>query len=263
MKSNMRHSLTAVSLAALLIVVGCKTTSTPLAGKAIDSLTGMHDAAEARLSTAAANAIAEGKTDEALAFYKKLYEQNRSTQDVALNYAQLLRKTGKAQEALDVLTPFTQSRRGNLRDDIDPIVSNEYAAANIETGNFEVAETLLNHVLEDKNAAAFHADAFNLLGVVLDAKGQHKEAEQNFRQALDGWKGDSTAVMNNLGLCLASEGLFDESLATLRQALLKAPNKPEIANNIQIVSDLRKSFIASKAATHSAKPAIKKKKKSM
>ena len=120
---------------------------------------------------------------------------------------------------------------------------NEYAAASIETGDYDLAENLLNKVLEDKKAAPFHADAFNLLGIALDAKGQHKEAEQSYRQALDGWKGDPTSVMNNLGLCLASQGMFDESLTTLRKALIKAPHKEEIARNIKMVSDLRKSFV--------------------
>ena len=78
-------------------------------------------------------------------------------------------------------------------------------------------KTALNQVLEDKKTARFHADAYNLLGLVLDAKNQHKEAEQNYRQALDGWKGDPTSVMNNLGLCLAAQGQFDESLMMLRQ----------------------------------------------
>lgn len=244
MSQNMRTTVTLLSLAALLSVAGCKTTdnnNVPVVGKAFDSLNGMHDEAEARLSTAANNAIAEGKTHEALELYSKLYKENR-TEDTALNYAQLLRKTGKPKEALKVIERFVNGRDGALRATAKPIMLNEYAAANIGIGNYDTAENVLNRVLEDKNAAGFHNDAYDLLGVVLDAKGKHKEAEHAYKQALDGWKGDPTAVMNNLGLCLAAQGKFDQSLTTLRQALIKAPHKQEIARNIAMVSGLQKKL---------------------
>ena len=49
--------------------------------------------------------------------------------------------------------------------------------------------------------------------------------------------------MNNLGLCLAAQGMFDESLTMLRQALIKAPHKQEIARNIVMVDNLRKALV--------------------
>jgi Flp pilus assembly protein TadD len=241
----MRKSMTFLSLAALLSVAGCKTTETdnnvPFVGKALDSLNGMHDETEARLSTAANNAIAEGKTGEALELYSRLYDKDR-TEDTALNYAQLLRKTGKPEAALKVIGPFIYGRDGTIKGTASPILLNEYAAANIGLGKYDLAENVLNSVIENKNATSAHRDSYDLLGIVLDAKGKHKEAEQSYHQALDGWKGDPTAVMNNLGLCLAAQGKFDQSLTTLRQALIKAPHKEEIARNIKMVSDLQKGL---------------------
>ena len=262
---NIRRHTIVLSLALLLIAAGCKATDTPLAGKAIDSLTGKSAAAEERLSTAAVNAIAEGKADEALTLYARLYARNnegffnpdRAHQEIALNYAQLLRKTGKAQRALVVLAPFVETRSGAIKYGADPIVLNEYAAGSIELGNLEKAEKILNSVLENEDALNFHADACNLLGIVLDAQGGHKEAEQLFRKSLDSWKGDATSVMNNLAISLANQGLFDESLTTLNQALIISPDKQEIARNIQIVQDLRQSLVPKPKA--SAKAAKKKK----
>ncbi|MCE9508447.1 MAG: tetratricopeptide repeat protein [Alphaproteobacteria bacterium] len=262
----MRHYTTILSLLLLLTVAGCKTTDTPLAGGAIDSLSGKSIATEKRLSTAAANAVAEGKTDEALDLYEKLYTRNnggffapgKSRQDVALNYAQLLRKTGKAQRALVVLAPFAENIDGGVKASTDPIVLNEYAAASIELGNLEKAEKILNHVLKDENAAEFHADANNLLGIVFDAEGKHKEAEPLFRKALGAWKGDSTSVMNNLAVCLANLGMFDEALTTLNQALIMAPDKHEIASNIEMVENLRQSLV-SKPKARAKTPKSKKK----
>lgn len=242
MKINRHYAVTAISLAALLSVASCKTTEAPIVGPVVDSLTGMHNATEARLSTAASNALAEGKADEAMAHYERLYANNAFDQTIALNYAQLLRRTGKAQRAQAVLAPFMESRmRRRLKMDLDPILFNEYAAINIELGNFDVAKEYLKKVLDDKKATHLHADAHNLQGVILDGEDRHEEAEQSFRTALDSWKGDPTSVMNNLGLCLASQGRFDESLTTLRQALVMAPDKKAIANNIEMVTGLKKA----------------------
>lgn len=243
MKKKLLASTCLLSLALLLGTAACKPSNVPVAGKALDGFSGMRKDTEKRLSTAAHNAILEGKTAEALELYEKLYEKNQTTPAIVLNYAQLLRKSGKAEKALDVLKPVVAYGNGRLRSDLDPILINEYAATHIELGHYDEATDLLDKVLENKEAAAYHADAYNLMGIALDAQGQHKEAEQSYRQALQGWKGDPTAVMNNLGLCLAAQGLFDESLTTLRQALLQAPQKEEIARNVQMVSDLRKSLL--------------------
>jgi Flp pilus assembly protein TadD len=219
-----------------------KTGDVPVIGKALNSSMGMQDQRMARLSTAANNAIAEGRTKEALVYYSKLYNENQKP-DNALNYAQLLRKTGQAEDAVKILSPFVNGRDGEIKGSAKPVMLNEYAAANIELGKYDLAEEALNKVLEDNKATAFHPDADNLLGLILDARNRHKEAEQYYRQALDSWKGDPSAVMNNLGLCLAAQGMLDQSLMVLHQALVKAPHNEEIARNIQMVDNLRKSLV--------------------
>lgn len=247
----MKKLLASVSLVVLFALGGCKAASVPVAGAGIDSLLGHHDAAEARLATAAARAIEEGKTEEALLHYKHLYENgknpifspNAMNKDIVLNYAQLLRKTGNAEKAVDIMTPFTQKRSGRDRDDIEPLFANEYAAALIETGEFARAEKIIDRVLEDATAKDFHADAHNLMGITLDAQGKNKDAEPYFRQSLETWKGDPTSVMNNLAMNLAMQGAFDESLTLLRQALVMAPQKSGIAHNIDLVTELRDSVI--------------------
>lgn len=229
-----------LSLIVLLAVTGCKKPSqVPVVGKALDNVSGMKDQTEERLDTAAHAALAEGKKQEALAYYEKLYARNSRNPDTVLNYAQLLRKTGHPDKALDVLEGYLNSfgRRKT------PVLLNEYAAAQIEAGHYDEAEDILDKVLKDPESGSYHADADNLLGIALDAQGVHKEAEESYRQALNSWKGDPTSVMNNLGLCLAAQGKFDEALSVLRQALIRAPQKTEIARNIQMVSDLRSSLL--------------------
>lgn len=250
-----------VALAALTACSASKSMMEP-----VDSMRGMKAATHQRLSTAAADAIAAGKTEEALALQASLYKQHPHDRGIALTYAQLLRKTGKPAEAVKVLTPFASFHsRSNDSNQVtiytsDAVVLNELAAAHIATGNFDAAEKLLTRVLDDKSAAPLHADADSLMGIVLDARGDHKAAEQAFNRALQGWSGDPTPVMNNLALCLAAQGKFDDALDTLRRALVISPNdKQEIARNIALISDLRGAVVAKPVvAVKVVKPAVKK-----
>lgn len=253
----MKRFIAAALLCSLAMLSACKTDQGLL--KPYDSLNGKRAAREARLSTAAAAAIAANRVPEALARYERLHKDRPRDETVAVNYAQLLRKTGDADGARDVLKPFMFGPDGREKGDAAPTTKNEYAAVLIAEGDFRGAENILNSVLEDKKAAAVGHDAHNLMGVALDAQGQHKEAEQMFRLALDGWTGDPSSVMNNLGLCLAAEGMFDESLTTLRQALIMAPDKEEIARNIKVVTDLRDRVV--KKPAPAAKKIVKAKKK--
>jgi len=254
-----RFPILAAALLMCLALGGCKTSQSNPFTRPLDGALGHRGESEARLSTAAAAAIAEGKADEALDKYQTLHLHHPNNPEIAVNYAQLLRKTGKADKASDILSGFVLTKNGHPLEDADPLVLNEYAASRIALGDFAGAEKTLDRVLEDEKAKKFHNDAWNLMGVALDARGQHKEAEEMFRQALDGWKGDPTSVMNNLALCLASEGMFDESLSTLRRALVMAPGNEEIAHNIQLVEQLRDAVV-SKAPVDLKKNKTKKKK---
>lgn len=211
----------------------------------IDSVKGFKEVREQRLATAAAEAIAAGKTMEALQTYEDLYGKSSGKEDVALNYAQLLRKAGKADRAVAVLAPFAGAGKDGKKFNTKAsgLILNEYAAAQIELGNLDLAENALNHVLGEQNQAPMHADANNLMGIIKDAQGYHKQAEELFRKSLAAWKGDATSVMNNLALCLASLGNFDDSLTMLRRALVMNPEKKELARNIEYVEGLRAAVV--------------------
>ena len=250
---NLKPALTSATIACLctLLLSGCESQGS--VGKALDSMSGNKTLAQKRLTTAAAEAIAGGRADEAVLFYEKLYLKKTHDADVALNYAQSLRKTGNSQRAVMVLAPFIEKKSRKF----DPIMAIEYASASVEVGHYDQAMTVTEIILADLKSLDLHPTAHNIQGIVLDSRDQHKEAEAAYRTALDGWQGDATSVMNNLALCLVSQGLFDEALTTLRQAQVTSPNRPEIARNIEIVSDLRKSILPTPVT--SVKPAKKSK----
>lgn len=242
--SSGRRAGRLVSLSVLAFLLGaCAAANDTQVGDPIDSLQGQRAATERRLATTASDAMHAGKTGEALVAYEKLYKRDSRNPDVAVNYAQLLRRSGKADQAVKALEPFAAGKRKDSPRAPIAMLKNEYAAALIETGKFDLAQPVLETVLNDATLTDFHPDASNLSGIALDAQGQHKEAEKLFRQALDGWKGDPTSVMNNLALNLASQGKFDEALTTLRRAQVMAPQKTEIARNIQIISELRDAVV--------------------
>lgn len=240
---NKKAGFPLIAIFSLTLLSSCKAADTPLVGTAIDSMAGKKAATELRLSTAAAEASARGETAEALRQYEKLYAKNKNDRDIALNYAQLLRKTGNPQRAMIILSPFLLDKEGKEQRKIDPLLLNEYAAVEIELGNLDHATHLADRVLSNAKAPEFHADAKHLKGVALDAQGKHSAAEEMFRQSMESWKGDPTSVMNNLALSLAAQGKFDESLTMLRKALVMAPGKQDIARNIQFVETLRDTIV--------------------
>lgn len=222
----------ALAVAIVLSLGSCKTDMALT--KPVDTLAGEHQATKDRLAKSAKDALDAGKIDEATELYAKLYKGNAQDKKVVLAYAKLLRKTENPQKAVKVLNNYGKA---------DAEVQMELGAAHIAAGDFERGEKTLNAVLENEQYKKYHIEAYNLMGVVLDTKGQHKDAENMFRQALDDWDGNPASVMNNLALSLASQGMFDQSLHVLREALVISPDKQEVARNIQIVSDLRDSIV--------------------
>jgi Flp pilus assembly protein TadD len=245
-KSNTAPLQVSLCLAALLALAGCQPyqMQSEFQQNPADSLSGRQNETDRHMLKEAEVDMASGRTREAVPLFARLHQKHPQDGVLALTYAAALRKTGKPEQAIQVLTPYVADKGGTTHAGADPAMLTELAAANIGLGRFDRAEKLLDQVTADPKAAAHHPDAYSLMGIALDAQGHHKEAEQMFHQALDNWKGDPAPVMNNLGLCLASQGEFDPALDVLRKALVLSPNdKPEIARNIQMITDLRGSLI--------------------
>lgn len=240
--TNKTHILKLPVIAiALITLAACQTSGnvTP-----VEELAQGNTNAEIRLATKAQTAISTGTAKEALKSYEHKFKRSKIlTDETLLNYAQLLRNSGKPRTAIKVLTKYALDSKGKLKEDHSPVLLNELAANKIENGEFKDAANIISQVLENDQLREFHADAHNLLAISLDAEGKHSRAEVNFRLAMDAWKGDVTSVKNNLAICLASQGKFDEALMHLRQALIEAPNKEEISKNIELINSLRESII--------------------
>jgi Flp pilus assembly protein TadD len=167
-----------------------------------------------------------GDTTVPLAVAEKQYKKNPEDAAAALTYAKALRQSDYANQAATILMPFAREKEAL------PGVKSEMAAIQLALGNFDAAEEYGQQaVLQDPTDARAYQD----LGIALDAKQMHPEAERAFRKALENWQGDPTVIMNNLALNLASQGFVDEAIEVLEKAKELSPGRIEIERNLRIV----------------------------
>jgi len=254
---NKINLLAVPALALVLALSACKTDEDLTLKSPVNSLRGMREETNAHDMRAAEDALAAGNTRDALELFRVMHKKKPNNPVFALRFAQLLRKSDKAKQAVVILAPFTLDANGEPLKSAPPELLLELAAADIALGDFGAGEKPLRLVLDDPANSIYFPEAYNLMGVVLDARGAHKDAEDMFQLALAGWKGNPASVMNNLALSLASQGLFDQSLATLRKALVIAPDKQEVARNIQIVTDLRDCVVTKAVVVKTVKKVVK------
>ena len=163
---------------------------------------------------------------------ERAYKKNPSDETTAVDYAAALREAGFVDRADLILEPFAKDKMASS------LVTSEYAAVKLASGNYEAAEKYAQKAIiaDDANFKAYHR-----LGIALDAQGMHEEGERAYRKGLELWQGDPTSIMNNLALNLASQGFLTESVEILRKAQDVSPNKVEIERNLRIVTALQQA----------------------
>lgn len=168
----------------------------------------------------------EIKSDGSLASLELQYKRNSAAPEAALAYASALRKENYQDRAKTVLAPFAREKKAI------PGIKSEMAAIELALGNHDAAENYAKQAVVQDPADYL---AYQNLGVALDAKGMHPEAERAFRKGLESWKGDPTSIMNNLALNLATQGFIEEAVEILEKAKALNPDRIEIERNLRIV----------------------------
>ncbi len=221
-RAPMKLTLMALLASSSLMLAACQTAGTAKPG---------NTQLDQALERAADASQAQGQ--ESLPLLEKLYKRNPDDANIAIRYSRALRDANRLTRASIIIAPFAKNeRKPNVA------AKTEYAAVQVALGNYEVAQEFASKavVMDEGNYQAYH-----ILGIALDAQGDHKQAENAFRKALNIWQGDPTPVLNNLGLNLASQGFLDEAAEVLRRALETSPNRAEVERNIRIVNALRES----------------------
>ncbi len=246
--TNIKHILS-VSVC-VLALSGCQ--KGPFSDYSQNNTTRYETAVESRQIITAENA------QEAVSLYERLYARNSGDKKIAVKYAEALRKAGLLSQARTVLAPMAE-----LKTSQDPNVLVEYASINIALGRFMHATNALDDFdkLSKRKQEELKPQAQNLRGVVLSASGQHEAAEELYREAMAEWKGDPSAIMNNLALCLVQQGYFDKAVDMMRQSTALSTSPAIQEQNIAFIEKLRAAVMsAPKSAPKATAPVDLKKK---
>ena len=214
----MKRNLTTLTIIALAgFLAGCQTTGTTGTGP---DVTG----------TQATSKKASAMPPIPLATAEKRYKQKPSDPKAAMDYAKSLRHADFANQASTILMPFAREK------ETIPGMKSEMAAIELALGNFDSAEEFGKQAVRQDPTDYL---AYQNLGIALDAKQMHPEAERAFRKALENWQGDPTIIMNNLALNLASQNFVDEAIEILEKAKTLSPDRIELERNLRIVRTMK------------------------
>lgn len=183
----------------------------------------------AALDRAAASASMSGETSQSVKLLERVYQRDPANEQAAIKYAVALRDGGQPEKSALVLQSFAKAPNASAN------ASREYAATQLELGDYNLGERYARQAIA---ADSNDAQAWHVLGIALDAKAEHEQAEVAFRKALDMWKGDPVPIMNNLALNLASQNHNEEAIEILKKAKVLAPNRIEVERNLRIISTL-------------------------
>ncbi len=208
-------------------VSACQTTGTQeLETSAAQSKAQRIDAA---IEKTAIHASRNGSVSASLLAVEKKYKRNANDPDAALSYAQRLRQASHLNRADIILEPFTHE------DTVHPGISTEMSMIKLAMGDYDMAEKFAKDaILQDST----DYEAYQNLGISLDAKEMHPEAERAFRKGLEHWEGNPTTIMNNLALNLATQGFIDEAIEVLERAKALSPDRIELERNLRIIRTL-------------------------
>lgn len=184
---------------------------------------------DAAIEKAAINASRGGSAPARLIALEKQYKRNSTDGAYALAYAQGLRQAGYLNRASAILEPFAKKETAVAS------AKTEMSMIALGLGNYVSAEKFAQDAILQSPTDHF---AYQNLGIALDAREMHPEAERAFRKGLEYWEGDPTTIMNNLALNLATQGFIDEAVEVLERAKALSPDRIEIERNLRIIRTL-------------------------
>ncbi len=215
-------------LLATVSLAACQTTGSDRMSDSKQPIS-TQDRIDAAVEKAAITASQNGSASGTLLALEKQYKRNSSDPAYALAYARGLRQAGYLNRASLVLEPFAKSDKAIAGS------KTEMSMIALGLGNYDLAEKYAQQAVIQNPSDHF---AFQNLGIALDAKEMHPEAERAFRKGLEHWQGDPTTIMNNLALNLAPQGFIEEAIEVLERAKALSPDRIEIERNLRIIRTL-------------------------
>ena len=161
--------------------------------------------------------------------YAVLHQREPGNLQFAARYAEAARRSGDARAAADLLETLVGQGLGGAPLQV------EMAKANLQLGRAGVALTAARQaVAKEPDLAEGHV----VLGLALDAVGEHTAAAAAYQEALAKGAPGSARILNNLALSLAQAGKLNESVATLRKASRLDSELASISENLSLIEEI-------------------------
>ena len=233
--SNLKRTAIAAILVALPVVLGaCSTTKGRLTTGSIPSLNKPVDSMNASELAAATRQIGQA------------YAKNPKDRQAGLNYATLLRMTGKSDQSLAVM------RQVAILYPSDRAVLAAYGKALASAGELEQALlTIARAQTPDRPDWKLKSAE----GAILDQLGRPEEARKAYRDALD-IKPNDPSVLSNLGMSYLLSRDLRTAETYLRTAIVQPGADSRVRQNLALVVGLQGRFDeAEKIALQELSPA--------
>lgn len=176
---------------------------------------------EMQLLAQADAARALGNYELAAEHYRQAAEQSNGTVRAHLELTSIYRMQGKQNKALGILQYAYALNPSHAE------VVKEYAKqALLMEENTLAQELASNGLKQNPNDARL----LNIRGVAYDRAGEHRNAQNDYRKALEHSAAliDREYTVNNLALSLVADRQYAEAVTLLEMALPKAQNKPAL-----------------------------------
>lgn len=160
------------------------------------------------------------------------YQKNPKDRQTALNYANILGRTGRNDQALAVMRSLA------ITYPKDQVVLAAYGKALASAGQFEPA---LDAIRRAQNPAYPDWKLLSAEAAILDQMGNPTEARTLYRRALD-IRPNESSVLSNLGMSYMLSGDLKQSETYLRQAAGSPDADSRVRQNLALVVGLQGRF---------------------
>lgn len=165
-------------------------------------------------------------------FWNEEYTKNPNDYEASLKFARVLRLIGSSQRAADIAAQALALKPGDV--DLTMVL----AQTALDLGRPDLAIPALAAA---EGAAGDNWRMLSLIGVVMDAAGQHSGARTYYEKALALAPGNPV-VLSNLGLSLALDGRPAEAEEVLRTAVASPGADVRVRQNLSLVLGLQGRF---------------------
>ncbi|MEI7668702.1 MAG: tetratricopeptide repeat protein [Pseudomonadota bacterium] len=161
--------------------------------------------------------------------YRQAFEKNSSPENI-IELVDFYRRHNGTRQALVILTKAMKDDPKNTD------IMRSLANVNIDSGAAEEAIKILNNALLINKTDAL---LYNSKGVALDLIGKHKEARENFNQAIELAPEDSALFKANLGMSYITTEYYTKAINLLKSVADSAESTPQIRQNLALAFGLK------------------------